>query len=77
MEIAYIVRNCGRSEWREWILPQVRKVLRVTPDSTLENRRILQIDEGKVSIPFLYDPNTNTGMFESADILDYLKEQYS
>jgi len=77
MEIAYIVRNCGRSEWREWVLPGVRKVLRVTPDSKLENRRILQTDEGKVSIPFLYDPNSNIGMFESADIVDYLKEHYS
>ncbi len=77
MEIAYVVRNCGRTEWREWMLPQVRGLLQVTPNSKLENRRILQTDEGRVSIPFLYDPNSNIGMFESADIVDYLQENYS
>lgn len=77
MEIAYIVRNCGRSEWREWILPQFRKAFKITPDSKLENRSLLQTDEGRVSIPFLYDPNADIGMFESADIIDYLKENYS
>lgn len=77
MEIAYTVRSCGRSEWREWMLPQMRKLLGVTPDSTLDNRRMLQLDEGRVSIPFLYDPNLDAGMFESADIVDYLLENYS
>ena len=76
MEVAYIVRNCGRSEWREWMLPGVRKMLRMTPDSKLENRVLLQADEGKVSIPFLFDPNTQMGMFESGDIVDYLLEAY-
>ena len=76
MEIAYVIRNCGRTEWREWMLPQLRKVLRVTPDSQLDNRRQLQLEEGNISIPFLYDPNTGVGMFESGDIVDYLKENY-
>ena len=76
MEIAYIVRNCGRSEWREWMLPRARKLLRVAPDSKLENRRLLQAEEGKVSIPFLFDPNTEMGMFESGDIADYLLDTY-
>ena len=29
-----------------------------------------------LKIPFLYDPNTNTEMFESADIVNYLDAQY-
>ena len=36
----------------------------------------LQQTEGRVSIPYLYDPNTEQGLFESADILDYLRETY-
>jgi glutathione S-transferase len=36
----------------------------------------LQQDQGRVSIPFLFDPNTGQGMFESADILDYLRDTY-
>ncbi len=76
MEIPYVVRNCGRSELAEWLLPPVRKALNVTPDSRLENRRQLQHLEGKVSIPYLFDPNTEAGMFESQDILAYLDVQY-
>jgi len=76
-EIPYILRSCGRSELQEWMLPPLRETLGVVPDSTLENRRYLQEREGRVSIPYLYDPNTETGMFESADILDYLNANYA
>ncbi len=77
MEIPYIVRNCGRTELAEWLLPPMRRLLNVTPDSQLDNRRHLQHMEGRVSIPYLYDPNTEEGMFESAEILRYLEAQYS
>jgi glutathione S-transferase len=76
MEIPYIVRNCGRTELQEWILPPVRAALDITPDSKLENRVILQDMEGRVSIPYLYDPNVQTGLFESGDIMQYLRDTY-
>ena len=76
MEIPYIVRNCGRTRLQDWLLPPLRDRLNIQPQSELENRRILQQSEGRVSIPYLYDPNTEKGLFESADILDYLKETY-
>ena len=76
MEIPYIVRNCGRTELAEWLLPPVRKLLNVTPDSRLDNRRHLQHMEGRVSIPYLFDPNTGEGMFESAEIIGYLENRY-
>lgn len=76
MEIPYVVRSCGRSELQEWVLPPLRKAFKILPESTLQNRRQLQEDEGKVSIPFLYDPNSETGMFESKDILKYLRDNY-
>lgn len=76
MEIPYLLRNCGRTRLEEWILPPMRERLKIKPDSELENRRLLQDTEGKVSIPYLYDPNTGRGMFESSDILDYLQETY-
>jgi glutathione S-transferase len=76
MEVPYIVRSCGRSELQEWVLPPLREALNIMPESTLGNRRQLQEEQGKVSIPYLYDPNSETGMFESQDILDYLRESY-
>ena len=77
MEIPYVLRNCGRTELQEWILPPLRSALKITPESKLDNRRTLQDMEGKVSIPYLYDPNTEVGMFESTDILQYLRDTYS
>ena len=76
MEIPYILRSCGRTRLQEWVLPPLRDKLHITPDSELENRRALQETEGRVSIPYLYDPNTGEGLFESADILDYLQAAY-
>jgi glutaredoxin len=76
MEIPYIVRNCGRTELQEWILPPVRAALNITPGSKLENRVILQDMEGRVSIPYLYDPNIQAGLFESGDIMQYLRDTY-
>lgn len=76
MEIPYILRSCGRTQLGEWILPPMRERLDIQPESELENRRTLQNEEGKVSIPYLYDPNTERGLFESGDIMDYLRSTY-
>ncbi len=32
---------------------------------------------GKMMVPYLVDPNTQTSMFESADIVAYLKQTYA
>ncbi|MGB1140065.1 MAG: glutathione S-transferase N-terminal domain-containing protein [Halioglobus sp.] len=76
MEMAYIVRNCGRTRLEEWLLPGVRERLGIEADSELDNRRELQAAEGRVSIPYLYDPNTELGLFESGDIIAYLDTNY-
>lgn len=76
MELPYILRNCGRTQFQEWLLPPVRDRFKIRLDSELENRRVLQATEGRVSIPYLYDPNTDQGLFESAAILTYLRETY-
>ena len=77
MEMPYVVRNCGRTQAKEWILPPLRKAMNIVPDSELENRRVLLETEGKMSIPYLYDHNTGQGMFESELIMDYLRGAYS
>jgi len=77
MEISYILRNCGRTRLEEWLLPGVRERLGIEVESELDNRRELQATEGRVSIPYLYDPNTERGLFESAQIMAYLQDNYS
>lgn len=76
MEMGYILRNCGRTRLGEWLLPPVRERLGIEVQSELENRRELQASEGRVSIPYLYDPNTEQGLFESTDIIAYLEVNY-
>lgn len=76
MEIPYILRSCGRTELEDWVLPPLREALKLRPDNTGGNRGLLLLKEGKVSIPFLYDPNSEAGLFESADIMDYLTTHY-
>ena len=76
MEIPYILRSCGRSEANEWLPPKLREALNIEPDSRLPNRLALLEKEGKQGIPYLYDPNTGEGLFESDDILAYISEQY-
>lgn len=77
MEIPYRLRNCGRTELGEWLLPPLRDALNIKPDSELKNRIELQQRAGRMAIPYLVDPNENIEMFESADIIDYLHKTYA
>jgi glutathione S-transferase len=77
LEIAYIVRNCGRSAPQDWMPPRLRERLNIEAQSTLPNRVTLQEKEGRTAIPYLYDPNSGTGLFESDEICHYLQSQYA
>ncbi len=76
MEIPFILRSCGRSEIGEWLPPKLRASLGIEPESALPNRIALLKTEGKQSIPYLYDPNIERGLFESDSILEYLLAAY-
>ncbi len=77
MEIPYILRSCGRSNKQEWLPPKLREKLEIEPDSVLPNRIAMMEKEGRMGIPYLWDSNTGTGLFESEEIMDYLTEHYS
>jgi len=77
LEIAYTLRNCGRTELAEWLLPPVRDALNIVPSSELINRQVLQQKSGRMAIPYLLDPNENIAMFESAKIVKYLEATYA
>lgn len=36
----------------------------------------LQAETGRRTVPYLFDPNTNTGLFESGDQIEYLLQNY-
>ena len=76
MQLPYMLHNCGRTELGEWVLPPIRDVLNIVPNSELINRKILQETAGRMAIPYLIDPNEKVHMFESANIIEYLKVTY-
>lgn len=77
LEIPYVLRSCGRSELAEWLPPPLRDRLDIAPNSRLPNRIGLLEREGRMGIPYLYDPNTEQGLFESAEIMSYLRSEYA
>lgn len=47
------------------------------PKAGVRYRPLVERLGGKAQFPYLYDPNTDTGLYESADIVAYLYETYS
>lgn len=76
LEIPYLVRQCGRDQLNDWLLPVMRKQFGTDYHPTQRNRRALFERTGRVAVPYLVDPNTGAGMFESENILKYLDEAY-
>jgi glutathione S-transferase len=77
MEIPYVLRSCGRSEPGEWLPPRLRERFDIEPGSKLPNRVALLTKEGRQGIPYLWDPNTGKGLFESDAIAAYLRDHYA
>ncbi len=77
LELPYVLRNAGRTSLLDWVPPPVRDALNIVPTSKLKNRKELLRRAGRISIPYLVDPNSGTELSSSTDILDYLNETYS
>jgi glutathione S-transferase len=77
LELPYVLRNAGKGRWTDMGPPQIRdRVFKAAPDSG-RNRKALFERTGRVQFPYLIDPNTGTGLFESARIVDYLERTYA
>jgi glutathione S-transferase len=76
LELPYIVRNTGKGRWTDMGPASVRDRLHKAPKDTGRNRKVLFDKTGFVQVPYLIDPNTGTGIYESADIIRYLEASY-
>ena len=77
LEIPYVLRSAGRTRVADWVPPPVRDSLNMQSDPDQKNRKALFERAGRVSIPYLVDPNTGEEMAESEDIIRYLTETYA
>ncbi len=76
LELPYLLRNTAKARWEDMGPPSLRRKL--FPDLPVEGRNRLRLLEltGRVQVPYLVDANTGTAMYESDDIIRYLKRQY-
>jgi len=77
LEIPYILRSAGRTRVSDWLPPAFRDAMNIQSDPDLYNRKELLERAGRVSIPYLIDPNTGEEMAESKAIIRYLAETYA
>lgn len=76
LEIPYQLRNMGKAQWADMGPPWVRA--RLFSGSSVEGRNRKRLHEltGRLQVPYLVDPNTDTALFESEDIVRYLDATY-
>lgn len=77
LQLPYELRQCGRDQWQDWVLPPARDALGIHYRPTQRHRRQLLETTGRVAVPYLIDPNTGKTLFESRAILDYLDNTYA
>ncbi len=76
LEIPYILRSTGKGAWTDMGPPSFRDHIFKGLKATTPHRKWLAERTGAVQVPYLVDPNTNTEMYESDAILDYLRRTY-
>lgn len=77
LELGYILRSVGRSTASDWVPPALRGSLGIEARPETVNRRALLERAGRITVPWLVDPNTGVEMGESSSIVDYLEETYA
>ena len=77
LELPYVLRSCGRTTASDWTPPAIRELFGLPYEPQTLNRRMLLERAGKLSIPYLVDPNTGTELDDSARIVAYLQDTYA
>ena len=76
LELPHVLRSVGRSTASDWLPPALRDAFHVEATPQTLNRRVLLERAGRISVPYLVDPNCGVEMAESADIIEYLQRTY-
>lgn len=77
LELHYELKQMGRTQGSDWLLPPMRKRLAPNYAPSQRNRRELVEKTGRVAVPYLMDPNTGMDLYESEDIVAYLNRAYA
>lgn len=77
LEIPYRLHNAGKEQWVDMGPATLHEYFSKYQPVTGSKREALKARTGRIAFPYLYDPNTKQGMYESATILEYLEAQYT
>lgn len=77
-EISYVLHNVGKSpgSYADLFPPIIRHNHMKSYLPATENRQALIRRGGKMMVPFIVDPNTQTEMYQTRDIKEYLRTTY-
>lgn len=78
LELPFIFHNVSKERWQD----MGPAALRLKPGKYQalkggKRERVVELMGRDIQVPYLVDPNTGVKMFESAEIVKYLKKQYS
>lgn len=77
LELPFKFHNVAKERWQD----QGLAVLRLKPGKYIplaggKREHVLKVMGENIQVPYLVDPNTGVKLFESAEIVKYLKKQY-
>lgn len=77
LELPFKFHNVAKERWQD----QGLAILRLKPGKYVplpggKRENVLKIMGKNIQVPYLVDPNTDKALFESADIVKYLRKQY-
>lgn len=78
LELPYTLHSLGKEHWNEAGPPGARLGPKPYVPRPGGKREVFWREhDGRVQVPYLVDPNTDTAMFESRDIVRYLNQTYA
>jgi len=78
LEIQYLLHNCGKTPGghSDYYPPEIRHDNMHNYMPGTENRRKFLERTGFIIMPYIFDPNTGVEMYQSKDVMEYLRETY-
>jgi len=77
LELPFIFHNVAKERWQDMGPAVLRfKPGKYEPLPGGKRENVMQVMGRDIQVPYLVDPNTGVKMFESADIVKYLNQQY-
>lgn len=77
LEVPFVFHNVAKERWQDYGPAKLRlKPGKYEPLPGGKREHLFEMMGNNIQLPYLVDPNTDTKMFESAEIVKYLKQQY-